>query len=121
MQVVATICAELHTLLDSLPTPDRAELDEALSPIGKLIPDMHFMGTLHGVIFFLSEARLLAEEEERFARSKAKSFIVNNHVMKGLENVARRRCRLPPPEARHLRRLAPGDKRRRPRKGRRIT
>jgi len=51
---------------------------------------------LHEILFLLGEAQLVAEEEERFAKSRAKSFIVDDRVMKGLENLARRTRHLPP-------------------------
>ena len=104
MRVVKEISDDLYAHLKSLPTPDkeeREEMEEALSPTGGITPDMHFLGALHAVIFLISEAVLLAEEEKRFARSKAAFFTVHPSVMKGLENIARWcfRLRCPKPQS----------------------
>jgi hypothetical protein len=88
MRVVREISDDLYALLESLPTPDKQEMEEALSPIGPLSPDMHFLGALNAIHFLISEAILLAEEEERFAKSRAAHFLVDSRVARGLQNVA---------------------------------
>jgi hypothetical protein len=99
MRVVKEISDDLWALLHALPTPDKEELDEAVSPIGGITPEMHFLGALNEVHFLISEAVLIADEEKRFARSRAESFIVDPRIIKQLENEARLRHHRPPPPA----------------------
>jgi hypothetical protein len=101
MRTVGEIYEELKAILDALPLPRQEELERALSPEYPLTSDLHFLGALHGVLFLLSEAMLLAGEEERFAKSNAASFLVNDRVFKGLENVGLRIRRSPTEEAEH--------------------
>lgn len=98
MRVVAQISDDLWALLKLLPAPDKDELEEGLSPLGGLSRDLHFLGALHAIHYLISEAVLIAEEEKRYAKSRAGStFIVDHRVMKQLENEARFRRHPPPP------------------------
>jgi len=97
MRVVGAISDDLWALLKSLPAPDKEEIEEALSPIGELSRDLHFLGALNAIHYLISEAVLIAEEEKRYAKSRAGSlFTVDHRVMKQLENKARLRGHLPP-------------------------
>jgi hypothetical protein len=97
MRRVGEIYQELYEVLRSLPLPSKEEVERVVSTGQGLTSDLLFMGTLHAVIFLLSEAKLIADEEERYTKLKAgASFVVNNHVVKGLVNVGKLRSRLLP-------------------------
>jgi hypothetical protein len=100
MRRVGEIYQELYGLLRSLPLPTKEEVERAVSTGHGLTSDLLFMGTLHAVIFLLGEAKLIADEEERYTKLKpGASFLVNNRVVKGLVNVGKLKSRLPPTNA----------------------
>ena len=95
MRTVQKIYEELEEILGSLPHPPKEKIEEAVKSIHGITPDLHFMGVLHEVVFLLSEACLVAEEQERFVTSRARRFLVDSLVIRGLVNLGGADIRVP--------------------------
>jgi len=96
MRAVGEIEEELEAILNSLPHPTEEELKRARNEGISL--DLHFMGALYAVTFYLSEAGVVAGENDYYMKSRRQYVVINDDVLKGLAILARPKFRLPPME-----------------------
>ncbi len=91
MAAVRKICEELEEIESGIPRLREDQIDRLI--VTGLDSDTHFRGVLNAAIFFLSQACLMSDEQTAFTRSRAKEFVLNSHVVRGMENAARNRRR----------------------------